>query len=895
MYSYDKFLRPITTTDRNIQILNDSGIVKYTVNPFSVVNVMISNNLLKINMKQGRVILINFSTVNESKLAISRIQEQIDILTEKAPLFIDKQVANYVDNKVLTGLIGPTGPTGSAGTITKIKVYTGGPTGATGPQGFPGIEGATGPTGSTGTITKIKIYTGGPTGATGPQGFPGIQGEIGPTGPAYFGTSSTPLQIPNVGYVANLNLQPNLAFTPMQTVIAYSNLLQNYMIDDYVEGDDSRYFTGQVDSYDYMSGDMSIVVDYSYGYGGTDSNNEIATYSLWYVNITGKNGSDADIFKGGTLSNTLQWNGDSNDFVATGFDNIVFTSSVYDVVSDFISLDSTDSIQVLADCDITVNASGQLSLSGESGLISIGNTQGLVYNGDYSLGFVTHSLVDKNYVDIGTSSIWSYIEVMSANTSGSSGTSGTSGVSGTSGSDGVSISTLQVVNGSPIISGGNTITFNGSSQEVRTVESYDSTNQGVVFSVRFADTIQSGESFSMGISNPTTGWQHYGDFGYSSGDYYGNIYANGGANSIGSFTFNLDDIFMIVVDGTTVYFYKNSTLLGSNSTTLQVYRFKVITNTVSGTLIIDKVTLYATGKSGTIGSSGSAGTAGTSGISNVYSSNYIQVSAPQANVLSGGTAILATASITTSGNAIQIIASGDANPTTTGSDPSGVNPGTSKWCRLRIYRNGVAVSPIVQAEGRYANDNIPYSLNYIDNPSAGTHVYTLRLEGNVSGSDFQFGEASGPSLSIYELGGVPADNLSLSGQLSVTGTASFNGLTLLQEISEVINTTPDATSSTVIYNFSTGANWYHSSANTNYTASFTNVPIDNNRVMTVTIVIVQGSTAYVPTAVQINGSSTTIKWSGSNTGNINQTDIIGFTFMRISDSWVVLGQINTFV
>jgi hypothetical protein len=432
MYSYDKFLRPITTTDRNIQIMNDSGIVKYTVNPFSVINVMISNNLLKINMKQGRVILVNFSSVNESKLAISRIQEQIDILTEKAPLFIDKQVANYVDNKVLTGLIGPTGTTGatgSSGTITKIKIYTGGPTGATGPQGFPGIEGATGPTGSTGTITKIKIYTGGPTGATGPQGFPGIEGPLGPTGPAYFGTSSTPLQIPTIGYVANLNLQPNLAFTPMQTVIAYSNLLENYMIDDYVEGDDSRYFTGQVDSYNYSTGDISIVVDYSYGYGATDSNNEIATYSLWYVNITGKNGTDADIFKGGTLSNNLQWDGNSYDFIATRFDNIVFTSSVYDVVSDFISLDSTDSIQVLADYDINVNASGQLSLSGESGLITIGNTQGLVYNSDYSIGFVTHSLVDKGYVD-------NAILVGTSGTSGFNGTSGTSGFNGTSGTSG---------------------------------------------------------------------------------------------------------------------------------------------------------------------------------------------------------------------------------------------------------------------------------------------------------------------------------------------------------------------------------------------------------------------------------------------------------------------------
>ena len=170
-----------------------------------------------------------------------------------------------------------------------------------------------------------------------------------------------------------------------------------------------------------------------------------------------------------------------------------------------------------------------------------------------------------------------------------------------------------------------------------------------------------------------------------------------------------------------------------------------------------------------------------------------------------------------------------------------------------------------------------------------------------SGSDGTSGSSgsdgtSGSSGSDGTSGTSPSTtDLSLSGTLTVSGTASMNGLTVLQEVSEVINTTPGATSSTVVYNLSTGANWYHSSANTNYTANFTNVPTDSNRVITVTIVIVQGSTAYVPTDVQINGSSTTIKWSGSNTGNSNQTDIIGFTFMRISSSWVVLGQINTFV
>jgi hypothetical protein len=195
--------------------------------------------------------------------------------------------------------------------------------------------------------------------------------------------------------------------------------------------------------------------------------------------------------------------------------------------------------------------------------------------------------------------------------------------------------------------------------------------------------------------------------------------------------------------------------------------------------------------------------------------------------------------------------------------------------------------------------------------TTGSTTYKLRAYAST-GSYFSFNDGNGRtgvvwnSLSGHGTSGssgssgssgtsAPTTSLSLSENLTVSGTASMNGLTVLQEVSEVINTTPGATSSTVVYNFSTGANWYHSSANTNYTANFTNVPTDSNRVITVTIVIAQGSTAYVPNVVQIDNSSQTIKWSGANTGNANQTDIIGFTFMRIGGNWVVLGQINTFI
>ena len=177
--------------------------------------------------------------------------------------------------------------------------------------------------------------------------------------------------------------------------------------------------------------------------------------------------------------------------------------------------------------------------------------------------------------------------------------------------------------------------------------------------------------------------------------------------------------------------------------------------------------------------------------------------------------------------------------------------------------------------------------------------------GNTQGLVYQFDYSSGfVNRSLVDKSYVdnqiatatPTTDLALSGNLTVSGTSSLNGLTVLKEVTEVINSTPGATASTVVYDFSTGSNWYHSSANTNYTANFINIPTDNNRAITTTIVINQGATPYIPIAVQIDGTASTIKWSGGTaSGTANQVDIVGFTFIRSDNVWAqVLGQINTF-
>jgi hypothetical protein len=85
-FSHDKFLKPITSKDRYIQILDDNGVTKHLINPFSIINVMVSNNLLRINLRENKFISILFNSINESKLALVNIQIQIEQLTTKVPL-----------------------------------------------------------------------------------------------------------------------------------------------------------------------------------------------------------------------------------------------------------------------------------------------------------------------------------------------------------------------------------------------------------------------------------------------------------------------------------------------------------------------------------------------------------------------------------------------------------------------------------------------------------------------------------------------------------------------------------------------------------------------------------------------------------------------------------------
>ena len=115
---------------------------------------------------------------------------------------------------------------------------------------------------------------------------------------------------------------------------------------------------------------------------------------------------------------------------------------------------------------------------------------------------------------------------------------------------------------------------------------------------------------------------------------------------------------------------------------------------------------------------------------------------------------------------------------------------------------------------------------------------------------------------------------------------------LLSEVSSTIN----GATGTVVHNTTTSGVFYHTAPAANFTANFTNVPTTGDRITTVALIIAQGVTQYMPTAVQIDGAAQTIEWFGGSVagGTANGFDIVSFTLIRQSSTWTVLGASSTY-
>jgi hypothetical protein len=86
--------------------------------------------------------------------------------------------------------------------------------------------------------------------------------------------------------------------------------------------------------------------------------------------------------------------------------------------------------------------------------------------------------------------------------------------------------------------------------------------------------------------------------------------------------------------------------------------------------------------------------------------------------------------------------------------------------------------------------------------------------------------------------------------------------------------------------------FYHSSIAGDFTPDFTNITIANGETTETTLILDQGSTGYIPEAMKVNGTGSTIHWEGTAipTASVNAVDKVEMRIMKISDAYTTVAE-----
>lgn len=137
--------------------------------------------------------------------------------------------------------------------------------------------------------------------------------------------------------------------------------------------------------------------------------------------------------------------------------------------------------------------------------------------------------------------------------------------------------------------------------------------------------------------------------------------------------------------------------------------------------------------------------------------------------------------------------------------------------------------------------------------------------------------------------------LNASGVTRVVNNLQVDGASVLKGVSESFTGLSGATG-VVTHDCAGGTIFYHTSPTASFTVNATNLKCDAGYTASITLVISQGATAYIPSALQIAGSAQTINWAGGSapTGNANKKDVVSFSILNSSGTYIVLGQLVAF-
>ena len=164
-------------------------------------------------------------------------------------------------------------------------------------------------------------------------------------------------------------------------------------------------------------------------------------------------------------------------------------------------------------------------------------------------------------------------------------------------------------------------------------------------------------------------------------------------------------------------------------------------------------------------------------------------------------------------------------------------------------------------------------------PSTTTGTGALTIAGGLGVA----GQATVATLSASTITGSP----------TISSSASFTGSVTMQSMVEAVaDVALSGNAST--FDYTTGNTFYlTSSPSGNMTFNFINVPTTNGRTVGIVVFAPQGSTPYIPTSFNINGSAATVRWLYNTTPTpfASRIDIYSFTLLYRSSAFTLIGTL----
>ncbi len=131
--------------------------------------------------------------------------------------------------------------------------------------------------------------------------------------------------------------------------------------------------------------------------------------------------------------------------------------------------------------------------------------------------------------------------------------------------------------------------------------------------------------------------------------------------------------------------------------------------------------------------------------------------------------------------------------------------------------------------------------------------------------------------------------------MTLNGDVTVNGVARLDKVSESYTELSNATG-VVVHDCSTSHVFYHTTPAANWTVNLTNLNLADGFATSITLVIIQGATARIPTAIQIAGLAQVLNWQGNvvPSGTANRQDVVSFSILNAGGAYTVLGQLVSF-